>query len=157
MCSNHTDGSFHHRQYEVVMSEELNVNINGGNIGGVQLGGSGNTQHITQNNEAESEISLELFLSKLQENLPQEERPKVDPEVIDPIKELASQELPDSPEEQQTLKEKIVGYLKKLEPYTPYLRKTLAAFTEGALKTLPPPASWVIGGALEVCKQERQD
>lgn len=108
------------------------------------------------NHQASSTLNIQQVLAAIQQSTPEEQRAEIDP-IIEGLEQAATTPLPETEEEQQSLKDSIWDYINKLDPYVPYIRKTLAAFTEGALKTIPPPASWVIGGCLEVCKQERND
>lgn len=90
----------------------------------------------------------------MMKSTPEEKRPDLVP-VLEELEKASDQKLPETEEQKQSLKDSILAQVSKLEPFVPYIRQTLAAFTEGALKTIPPPTSWIIGGCLEVCRQER--
>lgn len=101
------------------------------------------------------------FFAQLRESLKQEAPDtdtvsRAEQEVIKPLEDLCGVDLPESEAEQKTLKEKIYELVRNLDPYVPYIRKTIAAFAEGALKTVPPPISWVVGGCMEVVREHRQ-
>lgn len=102
------------------------------------------------------------FFAELRKGLQQESSdPKVvqqaERDAIRPLEDLCKQPLPESEADQKKLKEKIFDMVRGLDPYVPYVRKTIAAFAEGALKTIPPPISWAVGGCLEVIRDHRRD
>lgn len=133
---------------------EINNKVSGGaqqqNIG--QSGGEA-TMNVTQGDS----VTFEQFAAAIKEAIPEADRERVVAEVVEPLADIANQPPPDDAQERSDWKAKIYEYAAKLEPYAPYLRKTLAAFAEGALKTIPPPASWVVGGVMEVVKDHRKD
>lgn len=131
----------------------FNVNITGGN----NQNAFGDNSHFEMTVEGGGKIDLDELFRGIANEIPEADREKVTEEVVKPLREIAGEKEPESDEEKTSLKERILAIANKLEPYTPYIRKTVAAFAEGALKTIPPPASWVVGGCLEVVRQERKD
>jgi len=130
------------------------VSVTGGqaNIGETNIEGGQN-----QNNSGGGPITISDFLGAIKAELPEAEQARVEVEILAPLREAAAQPEPTNEQDRTTLKARIYGYLSQLEPYTPYIRKTLAAFAEGALSAIPPPASWVIAGCVEVVRDARKD
>lgn len=106
-------------------------------------------------NHAASNQSFEEFIKALQEKIPAQEVEAAQAEILEPLREIAQQPEPENEQDRLTLKARIIEIAERLAPYTPYIRKTIAAFAEGAIMTLPPPASWVVAGCLEVVRDAR--
>lgn len=133
---------------------EIHNNVTGGaqqqNIG--QSGGEA-VMHVDQR---AGELTFERFVQTLREQIPPEQLKKAQAEIIGPLCEIAAEPEPGSEQDSQSLRSRIAKVLENLEPYSPYIRRTVAAFTEGALSTIPPPASWVIAGCIEVVRDARR-
>lgn len=99
---------------------------------------------------------LKMLREDLQKEIPQD-MPKIEEEFFVPAEEFLQQEsLPEDPEEQESLKSRSAQIIEKVKPYLPFARQTIAAFAEGALvAACPPPAGWLVGGLLEVIRQNR--
>lgn len=136
----------------VEMNKTYNVNITGGN----NQNAFGDHSRFDMIVEGGKTIDLDEVFRAMRDSIPAVERPPVMADAIEPLREIAVGPAPQTEEEETTLKATILAYVSKLEPYVPYMRKTLAAFAEGALSTLPPPAGWVMGGVMEVVRDHRQ-
>jgi hypothetical protein len=134
---------------------EFNNNVTGD---GAQIN-QGQNVTATQTNQIGSTITFEQIASAIEKDIAAECDPDqaevVREEVLAPLCEIAKQDVPANEQDAVTLRARIASLLEKLEPYAPYIRKTLAAFAEGALSTLPPPAGWIIGGVMEVVRDHR--
>lgn len=135
------------------------------NLGGVSQVASGagavnqagkNTATIHVSGGGDS-LSFEKFIQAIKEQIPEDQIESVQAEVLDPLSDIAAEPEPTNQQDALTLKARILDIVEKLEPYAPYVRKTIAAFAEGAMSTIPPPASWVIGGCIEVVRDARRD
>lgn len=142
--------------------DELNLNIGsitGGqnNIGKTEIQGG---QHQTVNH-GDTTITFSAIVEKIREEIPEGEL--VDFEaVMVPLEEAAAGEEPTSEQDRVTTKEWIFEQVAKLGPFVPHIRKSIAAFGEGALGklaagALPPPGSWIVAGVIEICRDNRQD
>lgn len=131
---------------------EINTTITGGaqqqNI--AQSGG----QASLNVDQRSGGVSFAEFIRTLKEQIPAEQLPEA-ADVIEQLEDIATQPEPETSDEKQTLMSRIGDLVKRLEPYTPYIRKTIAAFAEGALLTLPPPSGWIISGCIEVIRDAR--
>jgi len=118
-------------------------------------------QNVTasQTNQIGSTITFEEVAAAIERDIANDCDPDqaevVREEVLGPLCEIANQGLPANEQDAVVLRSRIARLLEQLEPYAPYIRKTLAAFAEGALGTLPPPAGWIIGGVMEVVRDAR--
>jgi hypothetical protein len=140
---------------------EINTNISGGaqqqNIG--QSGGTASL-HVDQSSSA---VTFDRFLAELSKNIETQSAVQsasgndLNKTVYEPLKEIAESEEPTNEQDRITLKARIATLLSQLEPYAPYIRKTVAAFAEGALSAIPPPASWIVAGCIEVVRDARRD
>ena len=104
-------------------------------------------------------VTFAQFMSAIEKAVEESERAvpeDVRSEAIEPLKQMAEEEPPETEQEQQTFRARIAGYVAKLEPYVPDIRRTIAAFAEGALSTIPPPAGWVVAGVIEVVRDARR-
>lgn len=129
-----------------------NVNITGGN----NQNAFGDHSSFRMVNNSGQEVDLDHFFRGLRDSLPDEVREQITKASIEPLRKVAAGQEPKTEDERSSLKAKIFEYAAMLEPYIPYIRRTLAAFASGALRTLPPPASWVVGGVLEVVEDHRK-
>lgn len=129
-----------------------NVNISGGN----NQNAFGDHSSFVMTNEAGVAIDLDAVFRAILDGVPEPDRPAMEQEAIVPLRELAAADPPANEQDRQTLMARVMEYASHLEPYVPYIRRTLAAFAEGALSTLPPPASWVMGGIMEVVRDHRR-
>ncbi len=127
------------------------INIDGSSQNA--FGGDGHT--FNQNNSSDQNNDLEKILKLIVDGVPEEHRSVIEQDVIEPLRVIASEELPKDPGKQETVKDRIMACIGKLEPYLPYIRKTAAAFADGALRSMAPPAGWIIGGLLEVIRDHR--
>lgn len=120
--------------------------------------GDNNTVSNTMGEEGKPSLNklMEALRKGVQEASP-EAYEQVNKDVLEPLEEIARGEAPKTEREEKSLRKKIGGYIQKLEPFLPSIRKTAAAFAEGALSTIPPPASWVMGGCMEVIRDARRD
>lgn len=132
---------------------EFNNTVNGD---GAQIN-QGKNVTATQTNTLGDTITFEQFVQSIKEQLPREQLEQVQADVLDPLCDIAAEPEPENEQDRVTLKARILAIAEQLEPYTPYIRKTIAAFAEGALSTIPPPASWVIAGCIEVVRDARRD
>ncbi len=130
-------------------------NINVGN-NSQNVIGDGNTVSNTMNNGGVA-ATFEQFIQAMREAIPPEQLESVQAEVLNPLTDIAAEPEPTNEQDRITLKARIATLLSQLEPYSPYIRKTVAAFAEGALSTIPPPASWIIAGCIEVVRDARRD
>ncbi len=111
-------------------------------------------------NQAAGPVTFDGFMEALRKGCSDGAGPmyeKVNEDVLEPLEEIAQMEEPTTEKGAMSLKKRIASYVEKLQPYAPFIRKTLAAFAEGALSTMPPPASWVAGGCMEVIRDARRD
>jgi hypothetical protein len=131
--------------------QNWNINITGNSQNAF---GDGST--FTQNIGGSDNIDFEKILALIIESIPEQHRKEVEADVCDPIRDIASEDIPEDKEKQEEVKSTIMSYLSKLEPYIPYIRQTVAAFADGALRSMGPPIGWVVGGLLEVIKDHRQ-
>lgn len=133
-----------------------NVNISGGQ--NQNQFGDHNTQNMINNIQGNG-ISFEQLLQVIKEglaaDLAADEVAAIDKQVLEPLREVGAQPEPENEQDRTTLRARIGALLEKLEPYAPYIRRTLAAFAEGALSTIPPPAGWVVAGVVEVVRDAR--
>lgn len=145
------------------MSDTPNISIGsvtGGqnNIGKTDIAGDQNQT----NNYGGTSITFEQFIQAIKEQLPVEQLEQVQSEVLDPLCDIAAEPEPDSEQDRVTLKARIMAIVEKLEPYTPYIRKTIAAFAEGALLAVPGAglawgAKCIIAGCIEVVRDARAE
>lgn len=134
------------------MSDKWNVNI------------SGNSQNIfgdharaEQYNTGQAKEVVAKFFQEIEDAIPEpEEKMQARQEFIEPLMQMAEMPEPQEEEEAKTLKEKIKRTIAKAAHYAPLIRKTVASFAEGALKTVAPPISWIVGGLMEVVSDARQ-
>lgn len=132
---------------------EFNNTINGD---GAQIN-QGKNVTATQTNQYGDTVTFGQFVAAIKTELEQhEDCAKVEQEILAPLQEIAAQPEPETEEEKATLKTRISGYLAALGPYVPYIRKAVAAFADGALRSMGPPAGWIVGGLLEVIRDHRQ-
>lgn len=142
--------------------DELSLNIGsitGGqnNIGKTEIQGG---QHQTVNH-GDVTITFEEIVKTIREEIPEGELIDFN-DVMQPLEDVANEELPASEEEKVSLKEKIFAMAERLGPFVPHIRKSIAAFGEGALgklasSSLPPPSSWVVAGVIEICRDNRHE
>ncbi len=130
-------------------------NINVGN-NSQNVIGDGNTVSNTMNNGGVA-ATFEQFIQAMREAIPPEQLESVQAEVLNPLTDIAAEPEPTNEQDRITLKARIATLLSQLEPYSPYIRKTVAAFAEGALSAIPPPASWIVAGCIEVVRDARRD
>jgi hypothetical protein len=135
-------------------SPENNWHINIEGSSQNAFGGDGHT--FNQKNGGEQPADLEKVLKLIVEGVPEEHRETIEKDVIEPLRTIAAEPAPETPRKQATVKAKIMEHLAKLEPFLPYIRKTAAAFADGALRSMGPPAGWIVGGLLEVIRDHRQ-
>lgn len=117
-----------------------NINITGGNIGGLQVGDN-NTQTITQT--LGDEITLEQVFDAVAKDLPEE----VVEDTIDPLENLAKMPA----DEQEATKPKWSNLVERLTPYAPAIIKNVSVFGEAALAAIAS-SNPVIAGVLALCK-----
>lgn len=129
-----------------------NINITGGNNQNIIGDNAKGSQIIHQEG---AEFDLNKFFEMVRGAVPDGDKEAVQADVIAPIQAEIDGYGSGSESSDDDIKARIMHALGKLSPYAPYLRRTVAAFAEGALKTVPPPISWIVGGCLEVIRQER--
>ena len=129
-----------------------NINITGGNNQNIIGDNATGTQTI---NQSGAEFDLNKFFDLMRSAIPDRNRDIVQNEVIAPIEDAVKGYRRGAESNTEDIKTRIMHALDKLKPYAPYLRSTLVAFSEGALKTVPPPVSWIVGGCLEVIRKEK--
>lgn len=143
-------------------NDSPNINIGqvtGGqnNIGKTEIHGD----QVQHNTYGDVSITFEQVMQSLAEAIPDEgERGIVEQDIIQPLREIADQQEPKTEQERLTLKDRIMSLTEMLKPYLPEVRKAIAAFGDGALGklasgALPPPASWVVAGVIEICRDNR--
>lgn len=132
---------------------EFNNTVNGH---GAQIN-QGKNVTATQTNTAGDNSAFDRFLACLKAELPDSHVNQLDAEVLEPFRKIASEPEPENEQDRLTLKARIMALVANLEPYAPFVRKTIAAFAEGALGTIPPPAGWIIAGCIEVVRDARRD
>lgn len=137
-----------------------NINIGGGNIGGLQIGDN-NQQTITQTNgdqvptvpqvfgEIRKALPLSLGDDSLVDTVSQEEADDFEEQVIMPLQTLA--ELPEAEQKKPDTMEQAQSLLNRLVPYAPAIGKGLAVFGSAALASLAG-SNPIISGILAVCK-----
>ena len=134
---------------------EFNNTVNGD---GAQIN-QGKNVTATPTNQIGDQVTFAKFAAAIERDVADDCDPDqaevLREDVLDPLCQIAEQPEPDSEQDRLTLKARIMELLSKLEPYTPYIRKTIAAFAEGALSTLPPPTGWIVAGCIEVVRDAR--
>jgi hypothetical protein len=134
---------------------EFNNTVHGD---GAQIN-QGKNVTATPTNQLGDQLTFDKFAAAIERDIATDCAPDqaevVREDVLKPLREIAAQEEPTNEQDRTTLKARIMELLEKLEPYAPYIRKTIAAFAEGALMTLPPPAGWIIAGCIEVVRDAR--
>lgn len=128
------------------------VNIHGGN----NQNAFGDHSRFEMTVEGGSAIDLDDVFRGIRDSIPEAESEPMVRDVVQPLREIAAESEPENEQDRTTLKARIAEYTAKLEPYAPYIRQTIAAFAEGALSTIPPPASWVVAGVVEVVRDARR-
>lgn len=134
----------------------------------MQVSGSGNQVNTgqrveasqTHNHGAAKPVDVKALLAKMREEM-QREMPdqfqQLEQDFFAPTEELLDSELPDDPAAREEAKAKVFQLLNRIEPFITPIRQTIAAFAEGALvSAVPPPGNWLVGGLLEVIRQNRQ-
>lgn len=139
---------------------EINNTVNGG-AQQLNIGQSGGKAELNADQSGPA-ITFEQFIQTLRQNLPADQIDSVQADVLDPLNELAAEPEPENEQDRVTLKARIMSLVEKLEPYTPHIRKTIAAFAEGALLAVPGAnlawgAKCVIAGCIEVVRDARND
>ena len=134
---------------------EFNNTVNGD---GAQIN-QGKNVTATQTNQIGDQLTFEQFAAAIERDIANDCDPDqavvIREDVLEPLREIAAQDEPANEHDRTTLKARISELIRKLEPYAPYIRKTIAAFAEGALMTLSPPAGWIIAGCVEVVRDAR--
>jgi hypothetical protein len=138
-----------------------NINIGGGNIGGLQIGDN-NHQKITQTNgdqvptvpqvfgEIRKSLGTTLAEAVDQSQVTTEEQADdFEEQVVMPLQTLA--ELPEAEQKKPDTMEQATSLLNRLVPYAPGLGKGLAVFGSAALASLAG-SNPIISGILAVCK-----
>ncbi len=124
-----------------------NINISGGNIGGLQIG-DGNTQHVTQQNAGS--VTVSQVFEAIRQAITKEDREEFVESVVEPLKTMA-----EMPVEQintdATVMEQATSLIGRLTPFMPAIGNGLMAFGRGALNALAS-SNPVVAGILEVCK-----
>lgn len=145
------------------MSERTtNINIGGGNIGGLQIGDN-NQQTITQTNGDQVPTIPQVF-DAIRKALPEVNHVSTDSEgmqasddsaeevteqILRPLQTLA--ELPEAEQKKPDTIEQATALLNRLVPYAPAIGKGLAVFGGAALASLAG-SNPIISGILAVCK-----
>ena len=129
-----------------------NINITGGNNQNIIGDNATGTQTI---NQTGADFDLNKFFELIRAAVPNGDRDIVQNDVIAPIEDAVNGYGRGSESNTTDIQTRIMHALDKLKPYAPYLRGTLVAFAEGALQTVPPPISWIVGGCLEVIRKEK--
>lgn len=118
----------------------------------VQIGND-NTQNITQN--FGNSLTPDAVLDTLTEELPPEDKEKVEKEVFGPLrhefKALAAMPVADVEAKKPTVMGKIQGLVSNLGKYQgilPTIQKACLGFTEAALSTIAPPVGAIVAGTL---------
>ncbi len=124
-----------------------NINITGGNIGGLQVGDN-NTQNITQH--VADELRPEAVFEAVAEQLP----PEVVEDTVEPLKAMAC--MPLDQIEQPAIKAKAANLVERLMPYAPQIAKGVVAFTEAALTALAS-RNPIVAGVLAVCRSAKSE
>lgn len=140
------------------MEKTFNIDIHGGNNQNVF--GDGAT--VTQNNSVGGSVHVEInrLLKDFEASVPAELHAELQAEVLQPLQALAEVKVPEedlkdeakAEQAKKTLWERSKEIAANAAKFLPYLKKPAAAFALGALKTIPPPISWAVGGFLEVAR-----
>lgn len=107
--------------------------------------------------------NFEAFLAELKKEIaaiPDANVAQVEQEVIEPLRVIAAEPKPENAEAEVTLRTRIGAIIDKLAPYTPYIRRTIAAFAEGALLASSPlgyVAKIIVAGCVEVVRDARRE
>lgn len=133
-----------------------NINIGGGNIGGLQIGDN-NRQDISQNNGGQVPTIPEVFgaVSKSLADIPIEAAAdsdiasEIQEQVVRPLQTMA--EMPADQQEQPEHKATWSNLLQRLVPYAPQIGKGLAVFGAAALESLAN-RNPVVAGVVAVCR-----
>jgi hypothetical protein len=138
-----------------------NINIGGGNIGGLQIGDN-NQQTITQTNGNQVPTIPQVF-GEIRKSLTttmsdavnqsqvttEEQADDFEEQVVMPLQTLA--ELPEAEQKKPSTMEQAASLLNRLVPYAPAIGKGLAVFGSAALASLAG-SNPIISGILAVCK-----
>ena len=145
-----------------------NINIGGGNIGGLQIGDN-NRQKITQTNGEQVPTVPQVF-DAIKKALPtidaiadyaggpvaetvsqttDDSAEDVNEQILRPLQTLA--ELPETEQKKPDTMEQATSLLNRLVPYAPAIGKGLAVFGSAALASLAG-SNPIISGILAVCK-----
>jgi hypothetical protein len=123
------------------------ININGGNIAGLQVG-DGNTQTNTQHVATGGPTPLEV-LAAAAAALPEDVAEDLQEAVIQPLVALAS--LPVAEQTTPDVAERADALLLRLSPWLPNISKAVAVFGEAALTALAS-SNPIIAGLVALCK-----
>ena len=138
-----------------------NINIGGGNIGGLQIGDN-NQQTITQTNGEQVPTVPQVF-NAIKQALPtidagmdsgeitssDDSAEDVNEQILRPLQTMA--ELPPEEQKKPDTMERAQSLLNRLVPYAPAIGKGLAVFGSAALASLAG-SNPIISGILAVCK-----
>lgn len=127
------------------------------NIGTGSQVSVGDGNQLTQNNHygADAPDEFEQLVREVLEAIPEQDRDRVAKEVFEPLRDILSEEPPETELAQETLRCRIFRYAMMLQPYAGDIVSVVTTFAKGASKAAGP-VGWVISGILAVVKGESE-